>query len=372
MDRDEYYMRLALGLAAKGRGIVAPNPMVGAVIVKSDRIIGQGYHEKYGNPHAEVNAFDSVTEDVEGATIYVTLEPCSHYGKTPPCADLIIQKKIKRVVVGSLDPNPLVSGRGVRKLQAAGIEVAAGVLAKESQELNEVFMKFITTKQPFVVLKTAMSLDGKIATRTGASKWISGEESRKRVHQERGYLSGIMVGINTVLRDDPKLTARIPGSKNPVRIVVDSQLRIPLDANVVQQQTEAPTIILTTNKADSEKRSLLTEKGITILTISERNGQVDLQDGMTKLGTRNIDSILLEGGSELNYSALEAGIVDKVQMYIAPKIIGGSTSFTPVGGKGIEQLSEAFPVKRITTRTIGEDILIEGYLSESNYNKRGE
>ena len=361
-DRDEYYMKLALTLAEKGRGSVAPNPMVGAIIMKNNRVIGEGYHEKYGQPHAEVNAFNSATEDVEDATIYVSLEPCSHHGKTPPCADLIIQKKVKRVVVGALDPNPLVSGRGIKKIKAAGIEVISGVLAEESQQLNEVFMKFITENKPFVVLKTAMSLDGKIATPTGESKWISGEESRKNVHQERAHLTGIMVGINTVLRDNPRLTARVPDAKNPIRIVVDSQLRIPLDMNILQQQKEAPTIILTTKKARPEKMDLLTERGITILIVADRKGRVDLQEGMAKLGEMNIDSILLEGGAELNYSSLEAGIVDKVQVYIAPKIIGGASSPTPMGGKGIVSLSKAFPVERMTTKMIGEDVFIEGYI----------
>lgn len=368
-DKDEQYMRLALALAEKGRGAVAPNPMVGAVIVKDGRIIGEGCHERYGQAHAEVNAFASATEDVGGATIYVTLEPCSHYGKTPPCADLIIQKKVGRVVVGALDPNPLVSGRGIQRIQAAGIEVESGVLADESRQLNEVFMKFITEKQPFVVLKVAMSLDGKIATRTGESKWISGEVSREQVHRERGYLTGIMVGINTVLKDNPHLTARLPGSKNPTRIVVDSQLRLPMDAKVLQQQSEAPTILLTTKRADQEKAARLAEKGVTVLTLPERDGRVDLQEAMKELGQRNIDSILLEGGATLNYSALEAGIVDKVQVYIAPKIIGGANSPTPVGGKGIERLSEAFPVERIASRMIGEDLLIEGYLKKAKMGK---
>lgn len=365
MDRDEQYMRLALALAEKGRGSVSPNPMVGAVIVKDGRIIGEGYHERYGQAHAEVNAFASATEDVEGATIYVTLEPCSHYGKTPPCADLIIQKKVGRVVVGALDPNPLVSGRGIRRIQAAGIEVESGILAEESRKLNEVFMKFITEKRPFVVLKVAMSLDGKIATRTGESKWISGEASREQVHRERGYLTGIMVGINTVLKDNPHLTARLPESRNPIRIVVDSQLRIPLEANVLQEQTEAPTIILTTRKADPEKAAQLREKGITVLVIPEREGRVDLEEAMAELGQRNIDSILLEGGATLNYAALEAGIVDKVQVYLAPKIIGGKDSPTPVGGEGIERLQEAFPVERLTSRMVGEDLFIEGYLKKA-------
>lgn len=359
---DEYYMRRALALAEKGRGSVAPNPMVGAVLVKDNRIIGEGYHERYGQAHAEVNAFAAATEDAEGATIYVSLEPCSHYGKTPPCADLIIMKQVKRVVVAALDPNPLVSGRGIKRIQAAGIEVEAGILAEESEQLNEVFMKFITEKRPFVVMKTAMSLDGKIATRTGESKWISGQASRQQVHQERGYLTGIMVGINTVLKDNPNLTARLPGSKNPIRIVVDSRLRIPLDANVLQHQEQAKTILLTTDQANTEKLALLEAKGITVLVVPDSHYRVDLQRAMLELGQRNIDSILLEGGATLNYSALEAGIVDKVQVYIAPKIIGGTESPTPVGGKGVDQLREAYPVERIKMKMIGEDVFLEGYI----------
>lgn len=367
--QDEHYMHLALALAEKGRGSVAPNPMVGAVLVKNDQVIGQGYHEQFGQAHAEVNAFAAATEDAADATLYVTLEPCSHHGKTPPCADLIIDKKVKRVVVGALDPNPLVAGRGIARIKAAGIEVESGVLAEACQQLNEVFMKFIVEQRPFVVMKTAMSLDGKIATRTGESKWISGAESRQQVHLQRGYLSGIMVGINTVLQDNPHLTARTAGSKNPVRIVIDSRLRVPLEANVLQNQTEAPTIILTTKSSDPEKVALLTEKGVTVLVIAECENQVDLQAAMTILGQRNIDSILLEGGATLNYSALAAGIVDKVQVYIAPKIIGGIASPTSVGGKGIDKLSEAFPVEKVRTKLVGEDIFIEGYIKKANINE---
>ncbi|WP_035445411.1 bifunctional diaminohydroxyphosphoribosylaminopyrimidine deaminase/5-amino-6-(5-phosphoribosylamino)uracil reductase RibD [Atopococcus tabaci] len=363
-NKDEHYMRRALSLAEKGKGFVPPNPMVGAILVKNDRIIGEGYHEKYGEAHAEVNAFASATENAEGATLYVTLEPCSHYGKTPPCADLIVQKKVKRVVVGALDPNPLVAGRGVERIKAAGIEVVSGILSEESQQLNEVFMKFITERKPFVVLKAAMSLDGKVATRTGESKWISGEASRKQVHQTRSHLTGIMVGVNTVVTDNPQLTARFPGSKNPIRIVVDSHLRIPLEANVLQRQEEAPTIILTTHQAHQEKAAHLIDKGVTLLPVAERQGRVDLQEAMTELGRRNIDSILLEGGATLNFSALEAGIVDKVQMYIAPKIIGGTGSPTPIGGKGIDHLSEAFPVANVMIRMSGEDVFLEGNIQK--------
>jgi len=362
---DTFYMQVALELAEKGRGSVAPNPMVGAVIVKDGRIIGSGYHEKFGEGHAEVNAFRSATEDVTGATIYVTLEPCSHYGKTPPCTDKIIEKKIARVVLAALDPNPLVSGRGVKKIRDSGIEVVTGVLADESIQLNEVFMKYIVKKEPFVVLKVAMSLDGKIATRTGESQWITGESARRQVHELRSALTGIMVGVQTVIMDDPQLTARIPDGKNPVRIVVDSTLRLPLDATILKDQDKAKTIIGTTTKADKKKAEQLKKEGIELITVPEKDGQADLNALMKRLGERGIDSILLEGGATLNYAALEAGIIDKVQIYIAPKLIGGETAKTPVGGKGIDKLSEAFKVINLTTNLVGEDILLEGYIEKN-------
>ena len=365
-DKDTYFMQMALELAEKGRGAVAPNPMVGAIIVKDGRIIGSGYHEKIGEGHAEVNAFRSATEDVAGATIYVTLEPCSHFGKTPPCSDKIIEKKIGRVVIAALDPNPLVSGRGVKKLQAAGIEVITGVLAEESSRLNEIFMKYIVKKEPFVVMKAAMSLDGKIATRTGESQWITGPAARERVHQLRSALTGIMVGVQTVIMDDPQLTSRLPGGKNPVRIIVDSTLCIPLEAKVLQNQDTAKTIIATTERADRSKAARLEEAGIEILSVpANDDGRTDLKALMRALGERGIDSILLEGGATLNFAALQAGIVDKVQVYIAPKLIGGETAKTPVGGEGIEKLSQAFSVIELKASTVGEDILLEGYLSKN-------
>ena len=364
-DKDTYFMQMALELAEKGRGAVAPNPMVGAIIVKDGRIIGAGYHEKFGEGHAEVNAIRSATEDVAGATIYVTLEPCSHYGKTPPCSDKIIEKKIDRVVIAALDPNPLVSGRGVKNLQAAGIEVVTGILAEESSRLNEIFMKYIVAKEPFVVMKAAMSLDGKIATRTGESQWITGPAARERVHQLRSALSGIMVGVQTVITDDPQLTSRIPGGKNPLRIIVDSTLLIPLEAKVLQNQELAKTIIATTERADRNKAALLEAAGIELLTVPAKDGRTDLKVLMRALGERGIDSILLEGGATLNFSALQANIVDKVQVYIAPKLIGGETAKTPVGGEGIEKLSQAFGVLDLKASSVGEDILLEGYLAKN-------
>lgn len=354
-------MKLAIELAKKGEGKVNPNPMVGAVIVKDGTIIGEGYHEKYGEGHAEVNAFKSLKEDPSGATMYVTLEPCSHYGKTPPCVDKIIQSKIKRVVIGMIDPNPLVSGNGVDKLKKAGIEVKVGVLEYKCKKLNEIFIKYILTKNPFVVLKTAMSLDGKIATRTGESKWITSEKSRLEVHNLRNKLSAIMVGVNTVIKDNPELTCRIENGNDPIRIIVDSTLKIPMDSKVLQNKDDK-TIIATTKRANINSMQELLKKNIQVIIIEEKNGQVDLSELIKKLGELGIDSILLEGGSTLNYSALEENIVDKVMVYIAPKIIGGESSKTSVGGRGIDKLKDAFKLKYITTNIVDEDILVEGYI----------
>ena len=359
---DKYYMKLAMDLAKKGKGKVNPNPMVGAVIVKENRIMGQGYHEYYGGAHAEVNAFKDATEDVEGSALYVTLEPCSHYGSTPPCVDKIIDMKIKKVIIGSVDPNPLISGKGIEKLVEAGIEVVVGVLENECKELNEVFMKYIVEKRPFVIMKTAMSLDGKIATKTGESKWITGSKAREKVHQLRNEVSGIMVGVNTVIVDDPELTCRIENGKSPVRIIIDSKLRIPINSKVLKNQDISRTIIATTNQADAIKKRELEEKQIKIIFVESLEGRVDLQVLMLKLADEKIDSILLEGGSTLNFSALKQSIVDKVQVYIAPKLIGGQMSKTPVGGIGIEDLMSAFHLDKLKHKSIGEDILIEGYI----------
>lgn len=358
---NQEYMRLAIEIAKKGAGKVNPNPMVGAVIVKDERVIGQGYHKYYGGNHAEVNAFENLSDNPEGATIYVTLEPCSHCGKTPPCVDKIIANKISKVVVGTLDPNPLVEGRGIKALKEAGIEVITGVLEEECKKLNEVFMKYILCKRPFVVLKTAMTLDGKIATESGESKWITSDKSRQEVHKLRNKLSAIMVGVNTVIKDNPELTCRLEGGKNPVRIIVDSKLRIPLGSNVVVDNL-AQTIVATTEVADKDKILVLEKLGVKVLIINSKNERVDLQSLMIELGKRDIDGILLEGGATLSFSALEENIVDKIQVYIAPKIIGGEKSKTSIGGKGIEKLSDAIMLNNMTVKSVGTDLLIEAYL----------
>jgi diaminohydroxyphosphoribosylaminopyrimidine deaminase/5-amino-6-(5-phosphoribosylamino)uracil reductase len=357
-------MKMALELARRGIGFTAPNPLVGAIIVKDGKVIGQGYHQEYGQSHAEVNAIASASECVSDATLYVTLEPCSHVGKTPPCSDLVIDKKIKRVVIGMVDPNPLVAGKGIERLRNKGILVVTGVLEEEIRQLNEAFIKYIVTKEPFVVMKSAMSLDGKTATATGESQWISGEAARKRVHELRHELSGIMVGVDTIIKDDPQLTARIPNSKNPIRIVVDSQLRIPLTSIVLSQQDKAETIIATTEKGSSEKIATLIKMGIDVIVTSQQDNRVDLRELMAKLGAKGIDSILLEGGATLNFSALKEGIVDKVHVYLSPKIIGGKDAKTVVEGEGISSLKNAFQLKRLNPVMVGEDLLIEGYLDK--------
>lgn len=360
---DERYMKIALDLAIKGIYGVRPNPMVGAVIVKDGRIIGEGYHEKYGGYHAEVNAFNNTKESTAGASMYVTLEPCSHFGKTPPCADLIIKNKIKKVFIGMLDPNPLVLGRGVDKLKKAGIEVEVGILEKECRKLNEVFIKNITEKAPFVIQKWAMSLDGKIATTTGKSKWISNKASREEVHKLRNEVDGIMIGIGTVLKDDPILTSRVEPFKNPVRIILDSNLRIPMDSKIVQSADRIKTIIATTGKADKEKVIELKNKGLIVLICDEKDNKVNLIKLMKQLYEHNIYSILLEGGGTLNYFALEEGIVDKLLVYISPMILGGEKSITPVSGGGFKEISEAVKLKDLQYKNIEGDLQIEGYVA---------
>jgi len=357
-------MKKALKLAKLGKGYTSPNPLVGAVIVKNGKIIGEGCHEKYGENHAEVNAFLNAKEDIEGADMYVTLEPCSHQGKTPPCADRIVKEGIKRVFIGMKDPNPLVAGRGIEILEKNGIEVKSGLLEKESAELNEIFIKYITENKPFCVLKTAMTLDGKIATSTGDSKWISNKKSRKHVHQLRHRFSGIMVGIGTVIADDPMLTTRLENKKgkDPHRIVVDTEGRIPLDSKVLNQKSKSKTIIATTEKISPEKIENLKEKNAEVILTPLKNNKVDLNYLFESLAKMGIDSILVEGGSTLNESLLKAKLVDKVITFIAPKIIGGSDAKTPVEGEGFKYVKNAVTLENIKTQYFDEDIMISGYI----------
>ncbi len=349
-------MYRAIELAKKGEGFTNPNPLVGAVIVKDGRIIGEGYHERYGDFHAERNALYNATESVDGADMYVTLEPCSHYGKQPPCCVAVADAGIKNVYIGSADPNPLVSGKGMAYLRDNGVNVTAGILKDECDAMNKIFFHYITTSRPYVIMKSGMSIDGKCASYTGNSQWITNELSRADVHRTRRRVAAIMVGINTVLSDDPMLDCRIDNPKNPVRIVCDSRLRIPTDCRIVKTAKYIPTIIATTSvTCDKEKQ--LRACGIEI--IKTQGDRVDLKELMTELGKRGIDSVLLEGGAELNASMLEAGLVDKLDVYIAPKLIGGRNSKSIVGGKGVELVRDAYMFRNPQITMFGDDIKIE-------------
>lgn len=366
MQKKEEYMRRALELARKGEGHTSPNPMVGCVVVKDGRIISEGYHEKYGEFHAERNALTRCTEDTAGADLYVTLEPCCHQGKTPPCTDIIIEKKIARVFVGSMDSNPLVAGKGVQVLRDHGIYVETGILDAECRKLNEVFYHYIATKTPFVVMKYAMTLDGKIACATGDSKWVTGEIARTQVHRMRGRYRGIMVGIGTVLADDPMLNCRVEGGVDPVRIICDSNLRIPTESQIVKTASDIETIVACSQEAleserKQEKIRRLKEAGIQIIGTEGAHG-VNLVELMKKLGGQNIDSILLEGGGTLNASALEDGIVNKVYAYIAGKLIGGMDARSPVEGMGIDRMADAITLQNVEIEKLGDDFCIVGYV----------
>ena len=358
---DQDYMRRAIELAALGGGWTNPNPNVGAVIVKDGRIIGEGYHQRCGELHAERNAFASLKEDAAGATIYVTLEPCCHYGKTPPCTEAIIENKIARVVIGSRDPNPLVSGKGAKLLREKGIEVQEDFLREECDKLNDIFFHYITTKKPYVTMKYAMTLDGKIATRTGASKWITGEKAREHVHKLRSRHAAIMAGIGTVLADDPMLNARFEGAHQPVRIILDTNLRIPFDSNIVKSGKDQRTIVVCGKLIDDlkNKKNELEAANIEVLEMPDDNGHIDLSALMTYLGENKIDSVFIEGGGQIHEAALRAGIVNHVCAYVGPKLFGGVDAKTPVEGKGIEIPDESPKLVFKDITKLGDDILLE-------------
>ncbi|MCI8373034.1 MAG: bifunctional diaminohydroxyphosphoribosylaminopyrimidine deaminase/5-amino-6-(5-phosphoribosylamino)uracil reductase RibD [Lachnospiraceae bacterium] len=352
------YMELAISLAKKGEGRVNPNPLVGAVIVKDERVIGQGFHRQYGGLHAEREAFNSLTEDCRGADLYVTLEPCCHHGKQPPCTEAIIEHGIKRVYIGSSDPNPLVAGRGVQILQAHGIEVTEHVLEEACDRLNPVFFHYIRTQTPFTALKYAMTADGKTAARTGLSKWITSEKARQHVQCLRNRYTGIMVGIGTVLQDNPLLNCRMEHGRNPIRIICDSHLRIPLDSQIVKTAAEIPTFIAALETADSQKARTLTQEGLTVLSLPEHNGHLSLPLLMQELGRRQIDGILLEGGGTLAESMLRENLVQHVYAYIAPKLFGGPGRYTPVSGTGIAEPDEAWQLELEEILPLGADLLL--------------
>ena len=360
LSYDEKYMKLAMQLAGNAIGRTSPNPLVGAVIVKDNRVVGCGWHRKAGTPHAEVHALNQAGELAQGADVYVTLEPCAHYGKTPPCAKALVEAKVKNVYGGLLDVNPKVAGKGFKILEDAGIHVEYGFLQDELRKQNEVFFKWIEHKKPFVVLKAAMTLDGKIATATGQSKWITNETSRAYGYKLRDIYDGIMVGINTVIEDNPMLTARVDGGKNPIRIVVDSSLKIDINANVVQDKS-AKTIVATTDKADKDKILKLQAQDVDVIVVDkDENDKVDIEKLLDILGQQNICSILVEGGATLSGSFVAKKLVDKVYFFIAPKIVGGKEAKTPVAGTGILNLQEALALKDIQIEKLEEDILIIG------------
>ncbi|NPV70491.1 MAG: bifunctional diaminohydroxyphosphoribosylaminopyrimidine deaminase/5-amino-6-(5-phosphoribosylamino)uracil reductase RibD [Firmicutes bacterium] len=359
---DEYYMRQALDLAAKARGDTSPNPMVGALVVRDGVVVGSGYHERAGTPHAEIHALRAAGEMAKGATLYVTLEPCCHHGRTPPCVDSVIAAGIKRVVAAMVDPNPKVAGNGLDSLRRAGIEVTVGVLAGQAARLNEVFVKHITTGLPFVLLKMAMTMDGKIATRTGDSRWITGEEARRRVHQLRREYDAVLVGVGTVLEDDPRLTVRLVDGRDPARVVLDAHARTPPTARIVRNDSRAPAIIVAGERAPESRVRDLRACGAEVWILPESRGRIVWRRLLEELGRRELPSLLIEGGAEVAASALASRIVDKVAFFMAPKIAGGRTAPGPVGGPGILRMADALPVSGVDVQRVGDDILIEGYL----------
>lgn len=361
---DEKYMRIALRLAQRARGRTSPNPMVGAVVVKDGAIVGRGYHKKAGSAHAEAIALQEAGPAARGADLYVTLEPCSHHDKrTPPCTPLVVESGIKRVVAAMIDPNPKVSGRGVSLLRAAGVIVQTGMLEEDAKKLNDAFIKHISTGMPFVTLKIAQTLDGKIATASGESKWITGEKAREEGRRLRSSHDAILVGINTVLKDDPQLTCRIQKGRDPIRIIVDSKLRLPLQARVLAQKC-AQTIVATIASASLSKRKKLEQAGAIVVIAKSSNGRVDLRDLMKKLAKRDIISVLMEGGSEIHASALQAGIVDKAVFFIAPMLMTGRDSLCSIGGISPRKLSKAVKLTNISSKFIGDDLMVTGYIRQ--------
>ena len=364
VEVDRNWMRRALELAARARGRTSPNPMVGAVIVKDGQVVGEGFHAYAGSDHAEVAALREAEAAAAGATLYVSLEPCCHQGRTPPCADQIVHAGIRRVVAACDDPNPSVSGRGIAALREAGITVEVGLFGEEAVRLNEAFFKYIRTGLPFVTLKVAASLDGKIATRTGESRWITGESARRRVHQLRNEVDAVLVGIGTVLRDDPLLTTRlgIADQRDPIRVIVDNLARLPLRAKVVNRASTAPTILAVSQMAPRTKLEALEREGVQVIVVENSPRRVSLERLLELLGKRGILSVMIEGGAEINASALRKGIADKVLVFMAPILIGGKSTPTAVGGEGIESLAQALRLRDVRIERFDGDILVEGYL----------
>ncbi|MBI5144287.1 MAG: bifunctional diaminohydroxyphosphoribosylaminopyrimidine deaminase/5-amino-6-(5-phosphoribosylamino)uracil reductase RibD [Candidatus Omnitrophica bacterium] len=357
MTIDERYMRIAIDLAKKAEGKVSPNPIVGAVIVRNGLVIGRGYHKGPGLPHAEINALRLAGSRAKGASLYISLEPCDHFGRTPPCTAAIIKSGIKKVVVGMKDPNPINNGRGIQKLRKAGIKVIVGVLKEEARSINKPYIKFITNKVPYVTVKVAQSLDGKIATKTGDSRWITQEDSRRYVHQLRSSVDAVMVGVNTVIKDDPLLISRLPNVRQPMRIVVDGQSKTPSNAKIFSKVKKSPLVIVT------RKRSLVTlnyeKQGAEVLIAKGKGSRIALKDLFKILAKRGIVHILVEGGGELIASLIEERLADRFLFFIAPKIIGGRDAITSVEGSGIKTMGEVVTLKNMTIKRFLKDILIE-------------
>ena len=361
---DFEYMRMALDLAARGAGYVAPNPMVGAVVVRQGQVVGRGYHQAVGGPHAEVHAIDDAGELARGATLYVTLEPCNHHGRTPPCTRKILEAGIGKVVVAVLDPNPDVAGGGNAYLQSHGVEVVCGVCRDRAARLNESFFKYARAKVPFVVLKMAATLDGRIATRTGDARWVTGPESRVRVHALRHAMDAIMVGVGTVLCDDPELTTRLEGDRgvDATRIILDTHLRMPDTARMLQQASAAETWVVCGPGEAPDNKKRLTDQGALVLEADIADRRIDLSTLMRVLGEKGVTSLLIEGGAQVAAAALKAGIVDKVLFFYAPKILGGDDGVPMCGGPGPERMRDSLRLHRMEVERVGADVLVSGYL----------
>lgn len=363
---DEQYMQRALDLAAQARGRTNPNPMVGAVIVRDGQVVGEGYHHQAGTPHAEIHALDQAGAQARGATLYVTLEPCSHFGRTPPCADAVIRAGIGKVFIATLDPNPRVAGDGLKKLTEVGIEVEVGVLEPEARRLNQVFFKYIQTGLPYVALKTAMTLDGKIATRSGDSRWVTVESSRRFVHQLRNTHDAILAGIGTVLKDDPRLNTRLEAEdiKDPVRIIIDGALQLPLHSNIAQTADRQRTLLFCSNKSDPRRQLKLETQGLEVISLACDPDLIPLETVLEILGDMGICSLLVEGGGEVNAYLLEHNLIDKCYWFVAPKIVGGRSAPSPVGGQGQALMGDAKELQSIELQRFDRDILITGYFKE--------
>ncbi len=364
---DEQYMKMALRLAARGAGLVSPNPMVGAVVVQAEEVVGQGWHHRYGEPHAEVVALGVAGDLSRGSTLYVSLEPCNHHGKTPPCTEAILAAGVKRVLAATPDPNRKVSGGGAAFLRKKGVQVEMGLLAEESRRLNEAWFTWMETGLPFVIAKAACSLDGKIATRTGDSKWLTSETARSFGHRLRHECDAILVGIGTVLADNPQLTARRPRrpGNDPIRVVLDSHLRIPPDAHLLHLKSSAPTWVACTGAAPADKIRALKSLGADVLVLPENKGRVALKPLLQELGCRQVQSLLVEGGAEVFGAFLDQRLVDKFYFFYAPKILGGKNAYPAVAGRGVTNLSEAHLAHHLTLRRLGPDLMVSGYLNKS-------